>query len=492
MSNLLEDALLDIEQMKKVVEEDAKNKLVESMTPKIRKFINDRLYEEAVPMSAKDKEELEDKEVLTDQAEVGAEEEAITYEEDAETGEEVAVLDLDELKTRDEKEDQVVSIDDIDDDEEVEVNLEELRNVLSKFKGDKRMNLKDLFLKEEKEQCEGCGDEHADESLQEMEGDEEIIEVDENELKEAIKKMKAKRRLNEDEIVLDIDVDAEGAIEDVEVVSVGEEGVEGEEGEEEFDLGDLEGLGDEEGGEEGEFEFDMEGGEEGEEVVPEEGGEEEPVVNVEEEEEEMSVEESKLRRKIRKMIRETYRAKAKRTKRTKRTKRGIKEDVELEVGSDVKVSIDTGSGGGDELGVELTAPEEEIEMVEPEELAGPEEMEENKKLKVALRKAKKKVVESNLMNAKLVYANKLLMNNSITKTQRVEIIESLDNAKSLREVQLVYKALTNKSSKRKRVTEGRKVLAGGSSATPTRAKKDELKEGAGVEVSHWQKLAGIK
>ena len=462
MSNLLEEALLDIEQLKKAVEEDAKNKLVESLTPKIRKFINSKLYENVLL------EKREEKEVLVDRFESSENDESISYEEDPETGDEVAVLDLDELKTKNDKE----QILDLDDDVEVEVDLNEFKKMIMKFKGERKMKLKDLFLKEESEKCEGC--EEDDNVVSEMADEEEIIEIDENELKEALKEMKAKRKLNEDEIVLDIDVDEEGEIEDVEVVSVGDVEV-GEEGDE------LDMEMDEEG-EESEFELDMEMDEEGGEL-PEEELEGEELPEEEEEEEVMSVAEAKLRKKIRAMIREAYKNK-------KAKKKKIKEDVSIEVGGDVKVDIDTDTAGEPEI--EVVEPEFEMETEEEDEMIEPLGMEENKKLKGSVSKLKKKLVETNLMNAKLVYANKLLMNNSITKKERVAVIESLDKAKSLREVELVYKTLVNKSNKKtERVTEGRRVLAGGSSATSTAKKNGGQTENADVEVLRWQQLAGV-
>jgi len=485
MSNLLEEALMDIEQIKKAVEEEAKNKLVESLSPKIRKFINDKLYENALSDKEGDTEVDDDEkdvrkkdnknlEILHDQVNE-SEEEAITYEKDPQTGDEVAILDLDELKTNSEKE-QVIDLD--DEDVEVEVDLEEFRNMIAKFKGDKKMKLKDLFLKEEIEQCEeGCDQ---DSSL----GEEEILEIDENELKEAIKNMKAKRnlkerKLRESEIVLDIDVDEEGEIEDVEVVSVGDEDAITDEDEMEFDL-DMGEEGEDLEGEESEFELDgEEGGEMGEEDL--EG--EEPVMDMDEEEleeEKPSMGEAKLRKMIRKMIREVYKKKLRESEVT----------VDTDDGLTVRVNAD-GEGVPD---VEIE-PEDDMDMDLETEPVMPEPMgmEESKKIKRSVLQLKKKLVETNLMNAKLVYANKLLMNSEITKKERIAIIESLDKAKSLREVELVYKTLTNKSKKNDRVNEGRRVLAGGSSATLTGKSVNKLNEAVDQEmVDFFTKMAGIK
>ena len=67
---------------------------------------------------------------------------------------------------------------------------------------------------------------------------------------------------------------------------------------------------------------------------------------------------------------------------------------------------------------------------------------------------KDKINEINLLNAKLLYTNKLFKNHSLTESQKVKILESLDRTKTVREVKLVYSTLAEslneiKSSKKK-------------------------------------------
>ena len=52
-----------------------------------------------------------------------------------------------------------------------------------------------------------------------------------------------------------------------------------------------------------------------------------------------------------------------------------------------------------------------------------------------------KLAETNLFNAKLLFTNKLLQNESLTKRQKAEVIERLDEARNEREVKLVYESL---------------------------------------------------
>lgn len=107
-----------------------------------------------------------------------------------------------------------------------------------------------------------------------------------------------------------------------------------------------------------------------------------------------------------------------------------------------------------------------------------------------------KLAEVNLFNAKLLYTNKLLQNESLTTRQKSQIIEQLDSAKTLSEAKLVYESLskTLTGNGTKRVTEGtaRKVLGSSSRASGNPAatsKTEALVEGA--EADRWARLAGI-
>lgn len=105
-------------------------------------------------------------------------------------------------------------------------------------------------------------------------------------------------------------------------------------------------------------------------------------------------------------------------------------------------------------------------------------------------KLRTQLAETNLFNAKLIFSNKLLQNESLSKRQKAEIIERLDEAKTLREAKLVYESLTKAMAGTSRpLREGvdRRVL--GSSSAPTRPASTQLNEG--VETERWARLAGI-
>ena len=117
----------------------------------------------------------------------------------------------------------------------------------------------------------------------------------------------------------------------------------------------------------------------------------------------------------------------------------------------------------------------------------------------------KKVVETlrgslqevNLLNAKLLFTNKMFRKDNLTNEQKIGIVESFDRATTVREVKLVYSALVeNLSTAAKAVKNSRKkVVAEGfaSKATPSTKPKSQEKE-AIVEntvAKRLQQLAGI-
>jgi len=102
--------------------------------------------------------------------------------------------------------------------------------------------------------------------------------------------------------------------------------------------------------------------------------------------------------------------------------------------------------------------------------------------------------EVNLLNAKLLFTNKLFKKEGLNNEQKVRIVESFDRATTVREVKLVYTALVeNLSVAAKTFAASRKkVVAEGlaSKATPTTAPKSEVIVENTV-AKRLQQLAGI-
>ena len=103
-----------------------------------------------------------------------------------------------------------------------------------------------------------------------------------------------------------------------------------------------------------------------------------------------------------------------------------------------------------------------------------------------------KLAETNLFNAKLLFTNKLLQNESLTKRQKAEVIERLDEARNEREVKLVYESLvkTLQGSPAK-LTESADRGVIGSSSRPARQASATNSLNEGFEADRWARLAGI-
>jgi hypothetical protein len=110
-------------------------------------------------------------------------------------------------------------------------------------------------------------------------------------------------------------------------------------------------------------------------------------------------------------------------------------------------------------------------------------------------KFREKLEQMNLFNAKLLYVNKLMTNEGVTAKQKQVIVESLDKAKTLREVKLLYKTLSTslvreKPKARGQVTESVAVRAG--SASRPAQTGSTTGEARDTQLDRWATLAGIK
>ena len=149
--------------------------------------------------------------------------------------------------------------------------------------------------------------------------------------------------------------------------------------------------------------------------------------------------------------------------------------------------------------------EEIIKELEDEEKAEEEEkekVEESKRLKKELAEAisvikslKSTINEVNLLNAKLLFSNKLFRSYNLTNEQKSKVIDSLDRTNTVREVKLVYSTLaesmkfaTNSPKK------SAKPMAEGASRVQTSTKPTAQKEIVSESTTYanrFKELAGI-
>ena len=101
-----------------------------------------------------------------------------------------------------------------------------------------------------------------------------------------------------------------------------------------------------------------------------------------------------------------------------------------------------------------------------------------------------KINEVNLLNAKLLFTNKLFRNGNLTEGQKLRVIETFDRARSTREVKLVYTTLAESTiAPRKRKRAVREGFASKRVAS-TRPSRAVLNEGADL-AQRFKKLAGL-
>jgi len=113
------------------------------------------------------------------------------------------------------------------------------------------------------------------------------------------------------------------------------------------------------------------------------------------------------------------------------------------------------------------------------------EMEEMKK---ELDELKVELSEVNLLNAKLLYTNKLFRSRSLTESQKVKVLSTFDKATSVKEVKLVFETLSDSLTTSQVVKENK-----GSASRPTggASKNPQPILESNDQVRRWQKLAGI-
>ena len=144
----------------------------------------------------------------------------------------------------------------------------------------------------------------------------------------------------------------------------------------------------------------------------------------------------------------------------------------------------------------IRALREEEEMEDEEPVAEEEEhaAETEKELAEAIRVIKflkSKINEVNLLNAKLLFSNKLFRNYPLSESQKVKVIENFDRARTVREVKLVYGTISEslRTAKTKRPIVKESYASRPSKSTAP--KKAILSEGNDL-AARWKKLANLK
>ena len=97
--------------------------------------------------------------------------------------------------------------------------------------------------------------------------------------------------------------------------------------------------------------------------------------------------------------------------------------------------------------------------------------------------------ETKLLNAKLLYTNKIFRAKNLNETQKVKVLEAFDKATSVRDAKLIYETLTTVKETKTAVTESMRGMA--SKAVGMAPEKKPILE-VNDQFARWQILAGIK
>jgi hypothetical protein len=181
------------------------------------------------------------------------------------------------------------------------------------------------------------------------------------------------------------------------------------------------------------------------------------------------------------------------------------EDTEEEVGMEVnseeeveisETEIEEAKKDKESDEVKETKDEEDLKEAKSEEDDEKKKMEEAKKdeeLKEAydtIETLKSDLNEVNLLNAKLLYTNKIFKAKTLTESQKVKVLGAFDKAGTVKETKLVFETL-NEGLKTKKTSMIKESLGSASRvSTNVNAKKPIIE--TDPMVARFQKLAGLK
>jgi hypothetical protein len=159
-----------------------------------------------------------------------------------------------------------------------------------------------------------------------------------------------------------------------------------------------------------------------------------------------------------------------------------------EEGGDEEVDLNEVIKALREMNSEEPAEEEEGGMTEEEAEEMKGELEEAYKV---IKSLKNTINEVNLLNAKLLYTNKLFRNFDLNEKQKVKVVENFDRASSLREVKLVFATLGENLNVAKKSQ--KRFVRESFASKPTKGTKPAgiITEGSSL-ATRFQKLANIK
>jgi hypothetical protein len=107
-----------------------------------------------------------------------------------------------------------------------------------------------------------------------------------------------------------------------------------------------------------------------------------------------------------------------------------------------------------------------------------------------IQKLTQDINEINLLNAKLLYTNKIFKASALTESQKVKVLSSMDKATNVKEVKLVYESLSeNLKSKKAPIKENLNFASKSAGVAPKVTQSNPILDPA--MVARFKKIAGI-
>jgi hypothetical protein len=177
----------------------------------------------------------------------------------------------------------------------------------------------------------------------------------------------------------------------------------------------------------------------------------------------------------------------------------VAEEEEMEMGSEEEAPV---SEEEDEIDLEEILREmgygddEEVTEGEEEVVDNSAELEaELEEAYSVIKKLQSTINEVNLLNAKLLYANKLFRGYNLTNEQKGKVVENLDRTTSVREVKLVFATLSESMNFTGTERKAKRAIAESVASKPTRStapKKEIISENTNLMAARFKELANIK
>ena len=119
---------------------------------------------------------------------------------------------------------------------------------------------------------------------------------------------------------------------------------------------------------------------------------------------------------------------------------------------------------------------------------------ENKEYREAVSFLKDKLHEVNILNAKLLFTNKLFKAYSLNNNQKLKVVETFDRAQTTREIKLVYSTLAEQFGDNGSIARKKSINESASSAVsstkPSKESRKVITEEQQV-ANRFKKLAGL-